>query len=86
MSVSALPGVVAANGGVFPVLGQGVVVLDGPQGPFRLENVQYVPQLNGPVASAVTLEESGYGTFLSKEKRFIFHEHDPDTPILDVER
>ena len=61
LSVSAFPGVVAANGGVLPVLGQGTVPLDGPDQPFRLENVQYVPNLNGPVVSAGTLEESGYG-------------------------
>ena len=86
MSVSPLPAVIAANGGILPVLGQGLVILDGPQGPFRLENVQYVPQLNGPLVSAATLEESGYGTYLSRDRRFIFHESDPETPLLAVER
>jgi len=86
MSVSTLPGVMAANGGVLPVLGQGTVLLQGPEGPFRLENVQYVPNLNGPVVSAGTLEETGYGTFLSKKSRYVFHESDPDTPILNVEK
>ena len=66
MSASALPCVVAVNGGLLLVLGQGLVVIKGPQGPFRLENVQYVPTLNGPVVSAGTLEDQGYGTFLSR--------------------
>ena len=86
MSASALPGVIAANGGVLPVLGQGLVILDGPQGQFRLENVQYVPNLNGPVVSAATLEENGYGTFLSRDRRYIFHDSDPDTSLLDVQK
>ena len=38
------------------------------------------------MVSAGTLEDQGYGTFLSRDRRFIFHEGDPDTPLLEVDK
>ena len=85
LSVSPLLGVTTADETVLPVLGQGTVLLKTPQGVFRLENVQYVPGLQGPLLSTGALEDSGYGVNVSRNARFIYHESDPTTPVLDVE-
>jgi len=71
---------------LLPVLGQGTVLLQTRRGPFRLDNVQFVPGLIGPLLSTSALEDAGFGVNCSRNGRFVYHESAPRTPVLHIEK